>query len=348
MGDDLIPNSFLSLLENFFTLAPKSKLAFTIGCLSRYDHVEDFYSTPVRTTNKVTYMGVIVRDVETALKIARVVDGKVGFVFVDSEKKIQKENYGNNDAGNLEKAISGVLRESVQLSYKANDLTVHAADSLIRVLTPNLTGSKIAIVGVSNIGIKLALSLLERGNNVCLYSKSEEHAKTVSDFLNKIKMRNLLVKSTHANNLEEALIGSEMIINSGTEKSAIGIEHLKPLICTDSGRAPILVDVGKGGFKDEIIENHFIVHRVDVGDQISREIDNLLELESQCGTMAYRRVNSDIHLVRRGVVGKKGDFVVDDTANPRRIFGECDGSGNLISLDKQKINEILNQCATIE
>jgi hypothetical protein len=344
MGHDLIPQAFFRQLDYFFALAPKSRLAFTIGCLSHYDRIENFYTTPVRTTNKVTYMGVIVRDVETAVKIAQIIDGKVAHVFVDSEKKIQKEDYGANDVGNIEKAICGVLQNSALLSYKANDLTVHAADSLIRVLTPNLTGSKVAVIGVSNIGIKLGLSLLERGNSVCLYSRNEIHSKTVADFLNKIKMRNLLVECSFASSPEMALSGSELIVTSGTEKSAIGIEHLNSMKSSPRTKEPILIDVGKGGFKDDVIEANYIVHRVDVGDQISREIDNLLELESQCKKMAYRILTPDIHLVRRGVVGKKGDYVVDDTVNPQRILGKCDGIGNLISVDEEESDDILKRC----
>ena len=336
----------LDQLDVLFEKAHKSELGFTIGSLSHYAHDENYYTTPLRTTNKISYMGAVVKNVETAVEIARLIDGKVEYLFVDSEKKIQKENYGPNDAGNIEKAISEVLQESKLMSYKGNDLTVHAADSLIRVLTPNLTGCKIAIVGVSNIGMKLGLSLLERGNNVCLYSRNEFHAKSVVDLLNKVKMRNVLVKCSYESRLEAAIFNAKLIISCSSEKSIIGIQEIDQLELSSSG-GPILIDVGKGGFNEEILESNHIIHRVDVGDQLSREIDNLLEVEKQCSRIVSRRVSPDICLVRRGIVGKKGDYVVDNPGDPKQVLGECDGDGNLIHVDAQKSKKIIELCSVI-
>ena len=340
----MIGEPFLVQLKNFLKLAPVSKLGFTIGTLSHYNREENFYTTPVRSTSRITYMGVIVKNVETAVEIASMVEGKVAYVFVDTEKKIQKENYGPHDVGNIEKAISEELRDSKLLSYKANDLTVHAADSLIRVLTPNLTGTKIAIIGVSNIGMKLGLSLLERGNSVTLYSKNAYHAQSVAELLNKVKMRNVLVECSYETTLDAAIRDSGLIVSCSTGKSLIGIEELNQLKRSKISNMPLLIDVGKGGFKDEIIEMNYVIHRVDVGAQLSREIDNLLELESQCEKKAYRRINDEIFLVRSGIVGKKGDIVVDDPENPQRILGECDGNGNLINLDDRTSRDLINLC----
>lgn len=348
MGNDLIAEPLLSKLENFLEMASESELGFTIGSLSDYTHEEDYYITPVRSTKRLKYMGAIVKNVETAVEIARIVDGKVDYLFVDSEKKIHPRNYGQNDVGNIEKAISNVLHHTKLLPYKGNDLTVLAADSLIRVLTPNLTGAKIAIVGVSNIGMKLALSLLERGNNVCLFSRDLLHAKSTADLLNKMKMRNVLVECGYAENLEKAIRNSDLVISCSNGKSTIGIKEINQMQRGPIENKPILVDVGKGAFNEEIIEYGHLIHRVDVGDQLSREIDNLLELESRCARKTSRKVTEEITLVRIGIVGKKGDYVVDDPDFPQNILGQCDGKGNLITVDANNSKDIINLCLTKE
>ena len=75
---------------------PKEYLGFTIGTITSYDRNTNYYLTPIRESQHVKYSGAIVRNVETALEIASYLDGKVDYIFVDTEKKVSKENYGQN------------------------------------------------------------------------------------------------------------------------------------------------------------------------------------------------------------------------------------------------------------
>ena len=336
--------NFLDIKSRFSEISfenPKEYLGFTIGTITSYDREIDYYLTPIRESHRTRYSGVIVRNVETALEIANYLDGKVDYIFVDTEKKVSKENYGQNDVGNIEKALTEVVKQSKILSYKGNDLTVRAADSLLRVLTPNLTGAKIAIIGVGNIGMKLGLSLLERGNSIYLYSNDNAHAQSVSSLLNQVKLRTTLAQSFCALNIGEAIHGAQVLVATTDKKSVIGAEHIQKMINLGATRPPILVDIGKGCYQESVFEAGHIVYRVDIGEELSSEIDLLiLQDEVMFRVARTRSINGRI-FVRKGITGKQGDFVVDSIENPTQLLGECDGLGNLNSVPNHLSKELL-------
>lgn len=330
--------SFQDLVERIGILStkhPKESLGFTIGTLTTYDRDTDYYLTPVRTSKRIVYMGAIVRNVETAIELAKIVDSKIAYLFVDSEKKVSKSNYGQNDIGNIEKAILDSISSSILLTYKGNDLTVKSADTLIRVLTPNLTGAKIAIAGVGNIGMKLALSLLERGNSIYLYSQDNSHSSEVATLLNKLKLRTTISRVYSTENLLDAVDQAEVLIATSNRKKFIGLEHVNAMKHMPNSTSPILVDVGKGCFKDEVNNNSNIIMRVDVGDELSSEIDSLISQHELLGSSIKTRTVGGVRFVIRRIVGKKGDVLVDNLTAPTSILGICDGDGNVVTVSSE-------------
>ncbi len=338
--------SFQDLVEKIDILSkkyPKERLGFTIGTITTYDRDTDYYLTPIRSSKRIVYMGAIVRNVETAIELAKIVDSKISYLFVDSEKKVSKSNYGQNDIGNIEKAISENISSSILLTYKGNDLTVKSADTLIRVLTPNLTGAKIAITGMGNIGIKLALSLLERGNSVFLHSHDSSHSAEIAKFLNRIKLETIRSQAFSAVDLVEATSQAQLLIATSNRKKFIGLEHVNAMIGNSRNSFPILVDVGKGCFKAEVNnENNFIM-RVDIGDELSSEIDSLItQWEFLKSPSKVRSIGGTRYIVR-GVVGNTGDIVIDNLVTPSNVLGKCDGEGNLQLISELEKLQILKR-----
>jgi hypothetical protein len=330
--------SFKDLVDRMNILSkkhPKDRLGFTIGTITAYDRDTDYYLTPVRTSKRIVYMGAIVRNVETAIELAKIVDSKIAYLFVDSEKKVSKSNYGQNDIGNIEKAVLESISSSILLTYKGNDLTVKSADTLIRVLTPSLTGAKIAIAGVGNIGMKVALSLLERGNSIYLYSQDNSHSSEVATLLNKLKLRTTISQVYSTENLLDAVDQAEILIATSNRKNFIGLEHVNAMKHRPNSTSPILVDIGKGCFKDEVNNNSNIVMRVDVGDELSSEIDSLIAQYELLRSPIKTRNVGEFRFVIRGIVGKKGDVLVDNLTAPTAILGICDGDGNVVTISTE-------------
>lgn len=338
--------SFQDLVERIEILSknhPRERLGFTIGTLTAYDHEADYYLTPVRTSNRMVYTGAIVRNVETAIELAKLVDIKIAYLFVDSEKKVSKSNYGQNDIGNIEKAVFENITSAELLTYKGNDLTVKSADTLIRVLTPNLTGAKVAIVGLGNIGMKLALSLLERGNSIYLYSKDNSHSKEVATLLNKLKLRTALSQVYSVSNLFDAVDQAEVLVATSNRKNFIGLEHVNAMKRIGNNSSPILLDVGKGCFKAEVNNDSNVIMRVDVADELSSEIDSLISQHERLKNSIKMRTVSEYRFITRGIVGKKSDVLVDDLNSPTVVLGICDGEGNVLSVSSEIAMSLLKK-----
>lgn len=341
--------SFQDLIDRIEILSrehPKERLGFTIGTVTSYDRSTDYYLTPVRTSRRLIYTGAIVRNVETAVHLSKIVDRNVSYIFVDSEKKVSEDNYGENDVGNIEKAVSSAISASTLLSYKGNDLTAQSADILIRVLTPNLTGSKIAIAGVGNIGMKLALSLLERGNSIYLFSENKSHSKEVATILNKTKFRTTISRAYSVESLLEAVDQAEVLVATSNKKRFIGLEHVNMMNRINNSASPILIDVGKGCFKDEVNNQNNVVMRVDVGDQLSSEIDSLISQYEFLKNSIWTRTIGETRFVIRGVVGKKDDVLVDNLSVPNAVLGICDGDGNVFSVSSEIEEKLLKKVTT--
>lgn len=306
-------------------------LGFSIGATAHYDLDTPFYFTPIRHSRLVSYGGVIVQNVEVAKAIAAIVDNYVDYIFVDSEKKIAPSNFGQNDVGNLEKALFSIVCNATLLSYKGNDITLRSTDSLLRTLYPNMTGSKVAIVGLGNLGTKIALSILETGNFVYLFGSDAIRTKRISNFLNDVKTRTTLSKSMVAESLTFAVQDSEVLVTTTHRKNVISIDQVQTMKTCNDRRTPILIDVGKGCFDNKVIDHGYDVHRVDIEGQLSSEFDNLIELLMRQMHPKRQMTLSGYQLVRKGIVGKPGELLVDNPANPKILFGICKEGGSLLA-----------------
>src|SRR3989344_174040 len=211
-----------------------------------------FYATPLRETHTLMYGGVIVRDVDTAVQVARMADGKVDYIILDSEKKIEKIYYGKNDAGNIERHIRREISKSKIVTYKGNDLTVEAIDFLLGQIVGDVGARQIAVIGLGNIGSKIALKLVERCAYVRAYRRDQKKLKTIVTGLNLIKSEHTISPITPVKSISDTCRGASIIIAAADSRGIIGEKHLKEL---DLSHSPVLIDVGKGCFTDSVVKS---------------------------------------------------------------------------------------------
>ena len=319
-----------NILRKIHIGSKRRKTGFVIGNTSGKFKKGRFYPIPVRETDKLIYGGVIVRDVSTAGAIARIIDGKTDYVFVDAEKKIEKIYHGKNDVGNIERIIRGTIFKSKVITYKGNDLATEAVDFLLGQIMVDIGGSRVAVIGSGNLGSKIALKLVERGAHVRVYRRNREKLGKIVKGLNHIKSEHILSRIESARNIRDACRDASVIIACADSKDIIDERSLAVMNKT---RPPILIDVGKGCFSDTVVKNDaYIVYRADVSIAQKHLFSALLETKSQYGKSIGRRIieNENISLVSLGLLGKHGEIIVDDIDSPKRIVGVADGKGELI------------------
>ena len=155
----------------------KKKVVYTIGNTRVLDDSK-YYLTPVREYKEFIVAGVIVFSEFEAKIILQEIDGVVDFIFVDCEKKSKNNSHGYF---NIERLSWEIVTRSNLKFYKGNDLTVESIDNFIFHYFLNINqligGLNILIIGVGNIGFKVALKLLERGANIFLFTGCRRNIK---------------------------------------------------------------------------------------------------------------------------------------------------------------------------
>ena len=183
-------------LQNVLNKINKSKKVkcFFLGNTAKAEK-PSFYVSDVRENSKFIFATAIIFNDKTAKKITRLIDGKVNYILLDTEKKVLSKS--TKRVVNIEKTAKKEIKKSEIFTYKGNDLTIDAIDIfLTHLLKENLRGiggKKVLIIGAGNIGFKIALQMIERGAKVFLCARNFKKLSLKVDALNLIKPYNLFL-----------------------------------------------------------------------------------------------------------------------------------------------------------
>ena len=322
------------LLEEVLIIAKKEEKmsGFCIGNTSKIDK-SGLYCTPVRNIVNMVFAGVIVYSERQAVTVAKIIDGKVNYVLVDSEKKIPDAMSRSGAPANVERAVRETITESNLWIYKGNDLAVEAVDSFISYLTKDslrgVGGKKIAILGSGNLGCKLALKFVERGAHVFITRRDSKKLSVIVKALNYIKSAYTTARVIGLINNDKAAEGADVIIGMTQ-----GIPVITSKMVENLANNALVVDGGKGALFSEAIETAdqlgLEVYRLDVSAAFEGMISSFFATENIVKNCMGRRLLNGVFIVAGGLLAKKGDIVVDNINNPKVIYGIGNGQGDFI------------------
>ena len=300
---------------------------FLIGNTSKT--IEDtFYISPVRVYKQFVVTGTIVSGEKIAQRIAKSVDGKVDYIFVDSEKKIIDRDSVSTTPGNIQRAVSEIVTKSILISYKANDLTVEAADLFISEYyskdVANLGGKKTAIIGSGNIGSKIAAKLVERGSDVSLYRRKTIKLHKIVEYINDSKPKYTVAVASAAKSVLEACEQADILIGL---TNGIAVIHEDAISLANPN--PLIIDIGKGSISNGAIKlAHTLnieVYRLSVESALEGMILASISTQNIFRNKTGRDICEGINLVSGSILALENEFVVDDYNFPRIIYGLGDG-----------------------
>tara|TARA_A100001011_G_C14292647_1_gene836945 strand:+ start:313 stop:1353 length:1041 start_codon:yes stop_codon:yes gene_type:complete len=296
-----------------------------------------FYLTPLRESKKSLYFGAVVFGNKIAEEIAKEVDGKVNYVYTDVEKKIRNKN--DYILTNIDRCVRENIHKSIVKIYKSNDITVNSVESLVNDYFSNdtrgVSGKKILIIGVGNIGSKIALRLVETGANISLFRRNKLKLKTIKNALNLIKplLTKASCKMVDVKNIN--LINYDVIIGCSNSEFRISNKRI------NFSKKQLIIDVGKGVFGEKIVNSlkkiNKLILRVDIETMLSSYIDSTIDTESFFKNRFSKKYKS-FNLIKKGILGEKGDIVVDNIEKPKEIIGVCNNDGTLMNINNKKIN----------
>ena len=326
-----------------------AKLNNKISCVFLGNTVQKekatFYITPIRENKKFVFCSVILFNDFVANKVAKMMDGHVNYILVDTEKKIQTKNT-NLGLVNIERPIKETIKKSKLRVYKANDLSILSTETLINYYFLNdkrgLSGKKAIIIGAGNIGFKLALKFVENGASTYLIRRNKKFLKNIIQTINIIKPKGTAANAYFLDKIPNDLTNFDIIIGSSDKKNLIKKKHV-----ININNKKLFIDLGKGTFSKDCIE--FLLNkknnifRLDATSSYFSYLDNMIYTESIYKKDTYVNKINNYNFVSQGILGKKDDIIVDDAKKPKKILGVCDGKGNLKKINTDLKNILIKK-----
>ncbi len=309
-------------------------------CLSTTANLNnpDVFFGGIRETPTTIAGNIIVRTLDNVEHLIEIFDGYVSYFLIDCEIK--------NEVPNLEAYALTRVHKSKVLVYKPNDFTVASLDMLLACTRGSLRGQKVAIIGLGNVGAKIALRLCERGANISVYERAQERMNSVITGLNITKRSDTNIRG-FASALE-AIHHADIVLGCTP-----GIAVIDKIMVASLNAGAMIIDVGNGTLtEDGIIEarNRGIeVHVLSSFGGYLGMIEDWLFQRKMLSGMRQKQFDN-FTLIVPGMLGARGDILVDSIEQTTRVIGLCDGKGDILPVDeaKQFIQNILETSANKE
>lgn len=294
--------------------------AVIIGTTARHNN-PSFVIAPIKESESFVGSHFIIRDVNDLKALCSYADGRADYLFIDVEAKIDSPIDFVTEAYSL-------IKESRIKTFKGNDITALACDLLISETVGDLRGKKIAIIGAGNIGCKAALKFVERGACVSI-ARRDHHGELLADAIHLIKNRYTVGTIHSENNVMLCVENADVVIGMTQGYPVIDEKMVESL----AARA-LIVDGGVGTVTEEAIgcakRLGLTIFRLDIRIAFPFMMDCILSTEHFIQNIAGTFVSHGETYVAGGIIGGKGDIVVDQINKPSKIIGIADGKGGIL------------------
>jgi len=327
-----------SIIKEFKNTNKKS--CFFFGNTSKKEN-NNFYISEIRENSKYKYAVGVFFNNKSVESIAKIIDGKVDLILVDTEKKVVSKD--KSEIVNIEKVVKQSIKSTKVFVYKGNDLTVQAADTFLNNYflkdIRGLGGKKILILGTGNIGSKLGLKLVESGANVYLHRRNKEKLNSIIKNINIVLPAGTAAKS------------KKFLFKNGFNKYdvIIGCTDGKPVINETIVKkiSPkcIILDIGKGIFTSKgmqhAIRSKLKMFRLDVSPAFNAYLENINSTTKLINSFTQNyRYEKNLKLIQRGILGDKGYVIVDNVQKPRKVYGVTDGFGGIKKVNFTQLQKL--------
>lgn len=304
----------INLDQNALELLSNTKpfKVVSISTTSNQNNPDAYFASFRESVHSVT-LPVIINNEAFIDPVIDAFDGKVDFFLLDTEKK--------NDIEGLCGICEAKISKSGILYYKPNDLTVETVKDYC--LQHGILNKQIVICGLGNIGFKLALILCELPNKIFLKSRDKEKARLAA------KMINMVAKSATAVEVhDEKTWGHDVLMGTSSGVPVIGLADVECM--ADHG---IILDVGNGTVCPDAVAQALNSGKKVFCINILQAYNNFIDFtlnQYNAPVIPGEATLSGYRFIRVGMVGMKGDILVDNPDCIRKIFGICNGRGDLL------------------
>ena len=143
--------------------------------------------------------------------------------------------------GNLEGRLLEIIDRKKIIGIRYDSLTSEHVLNLIIKINPFLYKTKIGIVGLGKIGFKIAMSLLECGNNIEIYTRDYETLYKKCTCMDVIKPQSTFARPIPHRTLEACIHKKDIIITATTSQNIINEKSMSSFLIFDKTMPKSLV-----------------------------------------------------------------------------------------------------------
>jgi hypothetical protein len=262
-------------------------------------------------------------EVDNAEQLAQVIaaaDGIVDIFLVDADPRPFLER-------NLVSEARSLVHQSKLVGYSDSDVWVRSVAYEIEALKTEKGQLFVTIVGATHEAMKLALHLSQRGETVALSGGLRDKliagAQAASGLIGQQDV--LQVEEDVVRAAQQA----QVLVAFHQETPVVTLEMLQAL--PPDG---IVFDASIGSIAPEAIawgvEHGIRMVRPDMRAALAGELASLLGTARIADQLMGRSEIAGVPIVAGGLVGRRGDVVVDSVTNPSRVVGIADGQGRVL------------------
>lgn len=303
---------------------------FSIASTANTNNLEIMFPA-IRETEATICGNILISSKKYLEDVVNEIDGVVDIILVDSETKTQ-------NITNLEIDVRNRVKKSKLYTFKPNDLTVEALDALIAQLKSSIKGNKIVVIGAGNIGSKIALKMVERGANVYITRRNLIKLKTIADGLNAIKSDYIDTKVHYTTDNLDASNNADVLIGTTPGVPSITAEMVDNMksdgIIIDAGNGTLFPDaIEQAKYRDIKLLCLLMKPGYDGALETIFKTDEVISNQNS-------KTMGNFSIISGGVLGKRGDVILDNVNNPTKILAIADGTGDVISnMDDEEFQE---------
>lgn len=252
--------------------------------------------------------------------VIKAADGQVDILLVDAD---EKPYLGSS----LFKLIRSDPLKSRLIGYQDCDVWVRSIVHELWFLTERLPDCIAAVCGTDAMALKLALILVELGVNVTLTGGSLVDLERSVEALIQLADHHPGQKLRYNPDPVRACLGADILV--GFAEAAIG-----PLMVEAMNPKGLVFDAGIGAASPESIavghRRGIRMVRPDMRAALAGELAAILGAGRVVTEIMGRDELAGVSVVAGGVIGARGDVVVDTISNPEKVIGIADGLGRLL------------------
>lgn len=260
--------NYADCLQNDLSSAKKNGYKTVLTITNSAHEISD-YLAPIRIYGDTCMTGLVSSNFELIEATLSQVRSFLDWIFIDIEKKIPPK-FGREvmESGNYFDVLAGKFVDVPLLPIAPNNLTVNAVISSLLVQKINKKGLTVGVVGMGNIGFKVAQRCVEMGCDTFILPKRIGYREVACEnAINYTKPSGTIASAHLINSLEKLVMVSDVVVITSPHAKIITQHNY--LSFKEKMR---IIDVGKGNIDSSVVPYLGNLEWLDVGKELQKYV----------------------------------------------------------------------------